>query len=305
MKIEALIESLKKQNLPEGEYAVFGSAVMAVRGFREAPNIDIIVTDKLWNELSDRGHKPDEEGFIRISQIKISNWWFAPTRKNIPTMIKEAEIIKDVPFVRLEEVRHYKTFINREKDKNDVKLINQFLSSTEADEPTALGINTYKKLLDIFKTEVDKRLGSQILSLVVFGSVSRGEAKGSSDIDMFVFFDDSKIKRTELNEILISIILYLRETEEYRKLTDNKIYPEIYPFLISKSKASDYLWVFFDATEQGIIFKDTGNFVKKLIGEIKNKIGNLGGRRVKLPNGKTCWILFDNFSKILSSPINL
>ena len=49
-KIKDEIESLKKQNLPEGEYAVFGSAVMAVRGFREAPNIDIIVTDKLWNE---------------------------------------------------------------------------------------------------------------------------------------------------------------------------------------------------------------------------------------------------------------
>ncbi|QQG47476.1 MAG: nucleotidyltransferase domain-containing protein [Candidatus Woesebacteria bacterium] len=305
MKIDYLIDTLKKQNFPKDQYAVFGSAVMAVRGMREAPNIDVIVTDKLWTELLDKRHKPDEEGFIRIAQIKISNWWFAPTRKNIPTMIKEAEIIKGVPFVRLEEVRDYKTFVNRDKDKNDVKLIDQFLSTTSADEPTALGIETYQRLLDIFKTEIDKRLGDKILSLVIFGSVSRGEAKGSSDIDIFTFFDNSKIKRNELNEILTSIILGLRKTDEYMKLTDKKIYPEIYPFLISKSKARDYLWVSFDATEQGLIIKDTGDFAKDLIKEIKTKIGNIGGRRVELASEKTCWILYDDFSYILENKINL
>ncbi len=207
MKIDYLIDSLKKQNFPKGEYAVFGSAVMAVRGIREAPNIDVIVTNKLWGDLLDQKHKPDDEGFIRISQIKISNWWFAPTRKDIPTMIKEAETIRGVPFVRLEEVRDYKTFVNRDKDKNDVKLIDQFLGSTRENEPTGLGVDTYEKLLDIFKIEIDKRLKNKVLSMVVFGSVSRGEAKGSSDIDIFIFFDDSKIKRAALNEILISIIL--------------------------------------------------------------------------------------------------
>ncbi len=75
---------------------------------------------------------PDEEGFIHIGQIKISNWWFAPTRKDIPTMIKEAEIIDGIPFVRLEEVRDYKAFLNRDKDKNDVRLIDQFLKSNSS-----------------------------------------------------------------------------------------------------------------------------------------------------------------------------
>ncbi len=305
MNIDYLIDTLKKQNFPKGQYAVFGSAVMAVRGIREAPNIDVIVTDKLWIDLLDKRHKPDEEGFIRIAQIKISNWWFAPTRKTIPTMIKEAEILKGVPFVKLEEVRDYKTFVNREKDKNDVKFIDQFLSNTRADEPTALGMETYQELIGVFKKEIDKKLGNKILSLVIFGSVSRGEAKGSSDIDIFTFFDDSKIKRNELNDILASIILDLRKTDEYVKLTGRKVYPEIYPFLISKSKANDYLWVFFDATEQGIIIKDTDGFAKNLIKEIKTKIVNLGGRRVELASGKTCWILCDDFSYVLENKINL
>lgn len=305
MKIEHLIAELKKQDFPKGEYAVFGSAVMAIRGIREAPNIDVIVTDKLWAELLDKRHKPDEEGFIRIAQIKISNWWFAPTRKSIPTMIKEAEEIKGIPFVKLEEVRDYKTFVNRDKDKNDVKLIDQFLSTTDTDEPTALGIETYQKLLDVFKKEIDKKLGNKILSMIIFGSVSRGQAKGSSDIDIFTFFDDFKIKRSELNNILTSIILNLRKTDEYIKLVDKKIYPEIYPFLISKSKANDYLWVFFDATKESKIIIDIDGFAKNLIKDIKNKIENLGGKRVKLGNGKTCWILYDDFSQILENKIIL
>ncbi len=128
MKIEELVKNLKRQGFPKGEYAVFGSATLAIRGLREAPNIDVIVTNKLWSKLLEDKYAPDEEGFIRIGLIKISNWWFAPTRKDIPTMIKEAEIIDGVPFVRLEEVRDYKAFLNREKDINDIKLIDQYLA---------------------------------------------------------------------------------------------------------------------------------------------------------------------------------
>ena len=51
MNIKQLTQSVKDQGFPEREYAIFGSAAMAVRGIREAPNIDVIVTDLLWEEL--------------------------------------------------------------------------------------------------------------------------------------------------------------------------------------------------------------------------------------------------------------
>lgn len=305
MKIETLIESLKKQNFPLGEYAVFGSAVMAVRGMREAPNIDVIVTNKLWEELL-KDHRPDEEGFIHIGQIKISNWWFAPTRKDIPTMIAEAEMIKGLPFVKLEEVRAYKKSLNREKDINDIKLIDQFVNAMRStNEPNALGVEDYRDLLNVFIKEVNIQLSDSILSLVLFGSASRGEATGNSDLDIFTFFDDNKMTREQVNNKLISIIHNLRKHDEYKKLAEKGIYPEIYPFLISKSQSDNSLWAFFDSTEEGIILKDSQDFGKKLIEKTKVKIANLGGRRVSLANGKKCWILFKDFSQILNQPLNI
>lgn len=80
MEIEKLMDQLRKLALPLGDYAVFGSAVLAFLGLREAPNIDVIVKDILWGKLLEK-YQPDDEGFIRIGQVKISNWWFAPTKK--------------------------------------------------------------------------------------------------------------------------------------------------------------------------------------------------------------------------------
>ncbi len=304
MKINKLLQLVKDQNFPKDEYAVFGSAILGVRGIREVPNIDLIVTDKLWNELLDT-HKPDEEGFIRMGPIKISNWWFAPTRKDIPTMISEAEIIKDLPFVRLEEVRNYKAGLKREKDIQDVKLIDQFLKTISLDEPIGLGFETYEKFIDVYKKEVEKVLGNKIISLVLFGSVCRGQAKGSSDIDMFTFYDDKKVPREEVNKALIEIIINLRKSEEYLELTKHNIYPEVYPFLISKSKVNDLLWVFLDVTDHGIVIKDTNNFAQKLIEKMKENVSNAGGRCVKLPNGKWCWVLYKDFSEIKEGKVIL
>lgn len=276
MDIKELLDKLHSLKLPDGEYAVFGSAVMAVRGMREAPNIDVIVTNKLWKDLLTI-HTPDEEGFVRIGQVKISNWWFAPTKKPLSQLISEAEIIEDTPFVRLQEVLDYKVGLNRDKDKQDVKLIREF-----TDNPGGLGIETYQRVIGLFRSKVDRVLGDEVLALVLFGSVCRHQAKPDSDLDIFVFYDGD---RNEINKKLTQIIIEMRKEPEYKDLAKQEIFPEFYPFLISKQKADNLLWVFLDATDHGIVLKDTVNFAANLIEKVKQS----GARRAVLPNGKWVW----------------
>lgn len=302
MEVDKLIDQVKKINLPIEEYAVFGSAVMAIRNLREAPNIDLIVTNVLWDKLIET-YTPDSEGFIHINNVKISNWWFAPTCKDISTMIKESEIINGLPFVRIEDVLFYKKNLKTEKDKNDVMLIERFLKESESELPFNLGYSSYEKFLKTFVCKVNEQLGKSVISMVLFGSVTRNQAKGDSDIDIFVFYDDEIISRQNLNEAFNKIILELRMNKDYFELVSKNIEPEVYPFYINKKKGDNLLWVFLDCIEDGIILKDTNNYARNLIVNFKKMLEKNGGRRIKLANGTWCWSLFNNY-KLINKNLN-
>lgn len=292
MKTSDLIDQVKEMNLTRGEFAIFGSAVMAIRGMREVPNIDLIVTDKLWSELLERGYLPDYEGFIRKNMVKISNWWFATTRRSIPMMIEDAETIQGLPFVKLDEVRFYKSKLNREKDIADVKLIDRYLEiNSDSESQKGLGMETYKGVVDLFANKVIDDLGNVILSMVVFGSVSRGQAKGDSDIDIFIYFDDKSVDRYQIEKKVNEIIIELRGCREYVELEEKEILPEIYPFYIAKSNSNNLPWVCLDSCLEGQVIFDRENFGKTLMSIFLQRIVDQGGRKVNLPQGGWCWTL--------------
>lgn len=294
MSIIELINQVKEMNLPQSEFAIFGSAVMAIRGMREVPNIDLIVTDKLWSELLKKGYVPDYEGFIRKNMVKISNWWFAATRRSIPMMIEDAETIQSLPFVKLDEVRFYKSKLNRDKDIADVKLIDIYLEANiDSGVQKGLGVETYKRVVNLFVDKVINELRNGILSMVLFGSVSRGQAKGDSDIDIFMYFDDKLIDRYQIEQKVNEIIIELRGSEEYVELEEKEILPEIYPFYIAKSDTSKLPWVCMDSCLEGQIIFDRDNFGKTLMSRYLKKIVEQGGRKVILPQGGWCWTLLN------------
>lgn len=292
MKTSDLIDQVKEMNLPKGDFAIFGSAVMAIRGMREVPNIDLIVTDKLWSELLRKGYVPDYEGFIRKNMVKISNWWFATTRRSIPMMIEDAETIQGLPFVKLDEVRFYKSKLNREKDITDVKLIDRYLETNpDSEGQKGLGVETYKGVVNLFVDKVIEELGGGILSMILFGSVSRGQAKGDSDIDIFMYFDDKLVDRYQIEKKVNEIIIEIRGSKEYVELEEKEILPEIYPFYIAKSNSNNLPWVCLDSCLEGQIIFDRCNFGKSLMSSFLKTIVDQGGRKVNLPQGGWCWAL--------------
>ena len=124
---------VKKLNLPIGEYALFGSAPMGVRGLRECRDIDIIVTNGLWKEFLDnfgwklvKTQDKDKysDGLERDGIELWKDWW---PGWDVNKLIKEAEMIDGLPFVRLEKVLEWKKFIAKEKDLKDVELLEKFL----------------------------------------------------------------------------------------------------------------------------------------------------------------------------------
>jgi hypothetical protein len=133
-----LFDQLRKLKLPIGEYAVFGSGPLGIRNIRYCGDLDLIVKEPLFNKLKTMPgweyeifRRDDRQvELIRYGKIEIFKKW-EPGNWNIPKLINEADIIDNLPFVKLEEVRKYKKISGREKDLRDMELIDGYLKKSQ------------------------------------------------------------------------------------------------------------------------------------------------------------------------------
>lgn len=132
---------LKKLDLPAGHYAITGSGPLGIRNLRAIGDIDIIVSSELWDSLAAKFGIVDEDGLLKISfpggNVEAfgersfdseENEHDAPT---IPERIANAEMIEGLPFESLEYIIYFKRKMGREKDLNDIILIESSLKGED------------------------------------------------------------------------------------------------------------------------------------------------------------------------------
>ena len=128
MDFKLLLEELRNFNLQVDQFAITSSGTLAVRNIREATDLDIIVTDTLWGELIKKYpiNKDGDFESINVDNIQFlhKGSWFTGNNEK---MIREADIIDGIRYVKLEEIRKRKTNRDREKDIHDVELIKNYL----------------------------------------------------------------------------------------------------------------------------------------------------------------------------------
>lgn len=133
MEAEEVYERVRALDLPKGKYAVFGSAPMCVRRLRACNDVDIVVTEDVWNSFKNKddwkfGRKPDGSEYLEKNGVELWKNW-APGEWDINRLIREADVIDDVPFVKLNDVAKWKRINGRKKDLNDVKIIEEYLKT--------------------------------------------------------------------------------------------------------------------------------------------------------------------------------
>lgn len=124
------LEELKTLNLPEDQYIIWGSGVLAIRGIREASDVDIIVSKNCWNNLIKKYPVQGSKlNLLKIGNIEIWKDCMNLTDK-VDQMIIDKDIIEGYPFMKLEYTIEWKTFLNREKDKKDILLLEKILKNS-------------------------------------------------------------------------------------------------------------------------------------------------------------------------------
>ena len=118
-----LIERVAKLGLPVADYAIFGSGPLLVRGVIEHVNdIDIICRGRAWEhaltigELVHLGEYNVDIVSIDDGLITLGRSW-GIGNFDVDELIDAAEIIDELPFVRLQHVIAYKSIANRQKDR--------------------------------------------------------------------------------------------------------------------------------------------------------------------------------------------
>ena len=129
---------LKKYNLPMGSYVIGGSGPLGIRGIREIQDVDILVSNELRDDLIKKYGMVDDGKVKKIvfPKDEIEAFWegsfytqekdkHAPTVKQV---ISRAEIIDGLPFESLDDSIYFKRKLNRPKDLEDIKSIEEWKS---------------------------------------------------------------------------------------------------------------------------------------------------------------------------------
>lgn len=137
-------------------------------------------------------------------------------------------------------------------------------------------------------------LGERLVSIMLFGSIARGDWNKNSDIDILIIADGwndkpiwSRIK--ELRKAKEEI----EESLEYLEALKAGYWPIIQNYPLSIEEAKKFNRVYLDAVIDGIILYDKNNFLAQLLQSLRKRLEEMGSIRIILPNRKFYWILKD------------
>ena len=132
---KSLFDRLKSLNLPAGDFAIFGSGPLIVRKIVPASNdLDIICRGIAWDTIEGVGESEylAEYDLTIVTMfdggLSFGNQW-GIGEFDIDELIDTAELIDDLPFVRLKHVASYKSIRKSPKDLQHLEALKSYRKS--------------------------------------------------------------------------------------------------------------------------------------------------------------------------------
>lgn len=131
-------------------------------------------------------------------------------------------------------------------------------------------------------------LGERLISLVLFGSVARGAAAVTSDIDLLAIADGVPWSLRDRRRP------FLQTWEAVRKAQG---LPWVEWNLVVKSREEGLHRspLYLDMVDDGVLLLDRDGFFAAVLDGLRRRMKDLGSRRVVLPNGSWYWILKSDY----------
>ncbi len=142
-----------------------------------------------------------------------------------------------------------------------------------------------QKLLDA----LIRLYGDNLVSLVIYGSVARGNPRMDSDIDMLVVFEELPRPISE------RIRLFERAEDEIQPLLDELMERgyaiALSPLIKTRDEARMFSPIYLDMTEDAVIVYDKDSFFEGVLTRLINRLRELGATRVWVSDRAWYWVL--------------
>ncbi len=123
-------------------------------------------------------------------------------------------------------------------------------------------------------------LGDQLTAVALYGSVARGEANSTSDIDLFVVLREapkSAWRRRSLLEPMRQLL-----TAELEALWEQGIYADFIEVIRSEDEARRFHSLYLDMTLEADLLYDRHGFLRSVLERVRQQLEALGAQRRSL-----------------------
>lgn len=150
----------------------------------------------------------------------------------------------------------------------------------------------YRSVASSLLTTLQKMLGNNLISILVYGSVARGDARKDSDLDVLIVAEGLPNSRLERSKLFINAESQLSNLLD--ELSQKGYSITISPIIKTRSEATSTTPLYLDMVEDAIIIYDKENFIQQILTQLKEKLKTLGAEKVKLGK-KWYWRLKKDF----------
>jgi len=153
------------------------------------------------------------------------------------------------------------------------------MTTLRKEKTTALN-QTLQHLAEQYAATAQEVLGDNLASVVLFGSVARGEARPGSDVDLLVICRELPRGIFRRREVLEPVREMLQT--ELDRLWEQGCYSDFAEIIKSETEARRTHPMYLDMTEEAVILFDRGSFFAGVLAQVRERLRELGAERKQL-----------------------
>jgi len=128
-----------------------------------------------------------------------------------------------------------------------------------------------------YAAAAQQTLGNQLVSIALYGSVARGQAAPTSDIDLFVVLQEAPSGMLARRHMLEAARESL--TADLEVLWRQGIYTDFIEVIRSRTEAEKFHPLYLDMSQEAILLYDRDRFLESVLDKIRDRLEKGGAKR--------------------------